>query len=146
MVRISAFVVVVLLVISGGVYFWMAQQESERLRVETERKNAQIAQEKAEAERQSKVALKAYNAIERFIQSPNLLTDHDASVALDSLSEEHVNRDKISSLKAYYYGLKRCALLDEMTRVGGGTAGIKQACSEISENRENARNAAGIGR
>jgi hypothetical protein len=89
-------VVVVLLVLPTAFYFWKEKQDS--------------AKRYAEIERQNRVAQKVFNALARFEDSPNGLTAHEASIAMDLASEEHLSNNRRTLLFNYYLSVRRCRL------------------------------------
>jgi sensor c-di-GMP phosphodiesterase-like protein len=103
-------VVVALLVVPTVLYFWNDSQES--------------AKRRAEIDRQNRVAEKVYHAISRYADSPNGLTEHEAQVAIDLASEEHLSRNRKALLFNYYISARRC-------NVFGKYKGIPEDCRKM---------------
>src|ERR1022692_2828181 len=99
----SFLVVVALLVIPTVYWFWSDQQKKDR--------------RTAEIDRQNRIAEKIYDTIYRFAESPSGVTEHEARIATDLISEEHLSSNRHRLLFEYYLSALRCHL---GRKYGGG--------------------------
>jgi hypothetical protein len=112
--------VVTALLLATGLFFWTQHEE--------------LQKRSAEIDRQNRVASKVYHAIERYTDSPNAWTDHEARVAMDLALEERLTENRQALLSNFYRSARRC-------HVGGKYGGSTQDCRRMAYNRFSAMNA-----
>ncbi|PYU65924.1 MAG: hypothetical protein DMG49_23280 [Acidobacteria bacterium] len=89
------------LIIVGAVVTWILYKN--RLQEERER----------EAQRQVLILRKAADAIVRYRDDPNMLTKHDAEVALDEAGEQGISSNKQQMLFNFHLDVEKCRELGD---------------------------------
>jgi hypothetical protein len=112
--------IVALLALATSLFFWNEQRE--------------LARRNTEIDRQNRVASQVYHAITRYTDSPNASTDHEARMAIDLASEEHLTENRQVLLSNFYRSAKRC-------HVGGKYRGSAEDCRQMACNRFSAMSA-----
>jgi len=115
-VRKPLIVTAALLVLGSGLWFWQRHEAHDR--------------HDAEVDRQRKIAGQILDAINRYDHSPNLLTQHDARIAIDRASEENLSNEKHDQLFEYWLSVDGCA------------KGLRNMCSHTTTNWISAMKAA----